>query len=133
MSHNQGSGSPGRGKIIGFFDYTVTDATTQARALLLALLSDRHPSDGARPALTETVGSYLRLNPGDAEMREAWEAFAGQPATVEPCAHNGFLLIEAVDGGCAVRCVLCGTVGPVRDTAETARKALLVLGARNPA
>jgi hypothetical protein len=37
-----------------------------------------------------------------------------------------------VDGGCAVRCVLCGTVGPVRNTAETARKALLVLGGAEP-
>ena len=40
-------------------------------------------------------------------------------------------MVELVDGGCAARCVLCGTVGPVRNTAETARKALLVLGARN--
>ncbi len=40
-------------------------------------------------------------------------------------------MVEPVDGGCAARCVLCGTVGPVRSTAETARKALLVLGARN--
>ncbi len=116
-------------KIIGFFDYTVTDATTQARALLLALLSDRRPSDEVRPALVEAVGSYLRLNPGDAEMKEAWEAFDGQPATVEPCAHNGFSRSEAVDGGCAGRCGLCGTVEPVRRTAETARKALL--GERN--
>ena len=44
---------------------------------------------------------------------------------------QGFLLVEPVDGSCAVRCVLCGVVGPVRKTAETARKALLVLGARN--
>ena len=109
----------------------MTDATTQARALLLALLRYRHPSDEASPALAETVGSYLRLNPGDDEMNEAWERYTGQPATVEGCAHNGFLLIEPVDGGCAVRCVLCGMVGPVRRTAETARKALLVLGARN--
>ncbi len=99
--------------------------------MLLALLRDRHPSDEARPALAETVGSYLRLNPDDAEMKDAWEGFAGEPATVEQCAHNGFLLIEPVDGGCAVRCVLCGTLGPVRSTAETARKALLVLGTRN--
>ncbi len=110
----------------------MTDTTTQARALLLALLRDRHPSGETHPALAEAVGSYLRLNPDDAEIREAWEGFTGQPPTVEPCAHNGFLLIEPVDGGCAVRCVLCGTLGPVRNTAETARNALLVLGARNP-
>jgi hypothetical protein len=36
-----------------------------------------------------------------------------------------------MDGGCAVRCVLCGMVEPVRNIAETARKALLVLGERN--
>ena len=123
-------GHEGKGDTIGFFDNTTTDATTQARARLLALLRDRHPGDDARPALAEAVGSYLRLNPDDAEIKEAWEGFADQPATVELCAHNGFLLVEPVDGGCAVRCVLCGTVGPVRNTAETARKALLVLGAR---
>ena len=110
----------------------MSDAATQARALLLALLRDRHPGDDARPALAEAVSSYLRLNPDDAEMKEAWERFAGEPATVELCAHNGFLLIESVDSGCAVRCVLCGTLGPVRNTAENARKASLDLGARKP-
>jgi hypothetical protein len=52
---------------------------------------------------------------------------------VSACVYGvqGFLLVEPVDGGCAVRCVLCGVVGPVRKTAETARKALLMLGARN--
>ncbi len=111
----------------------MSDAATQARALLLALLrGDRHSGDDARPALAEAVSSYLRLNPDDAEMKEAWERFAGEPATVDRCAHNGFLLIESVDSGCAVRCVLCGTLGQVRNTAETARKALLVLGVRNP-
>jgi hypothetical protein len=132
MVHHWCSGSSGKGNIIGFFDDTVIDATTQARALLLALLHDRHPGDEAHPALVEAMGSYLRLNPDDDEMKEAWETFTGRPATVERCAHNGFLLVEPVDGGCAVRCVLCGMVGPVRNTAETARKALLVLGARNP-
>ena len=76
------------------------------------------------------MGSYLRLNPDDDEMKEAWDRFNGRPAEVERCAHNGFLLVEQMDGGCAVRCVLCGTVGPVRSSAEAARKALLVLGAR---
>jgi DNA-binding NarL/FixJ family response regulator len=77
------------------------------------------------------VSAYLRLNPDDDEMKEAWETFTGRPATVERCARNGFLLVEPVDGGCAVRCVICGTVGPVRNTDEAARRALLVLGARN--
>ena len=62
---------------MGFFDNTTTDATTQARALLLALLRDRQPGDKAHPALAEAVGSYLRLNPDDAEMKEAWERFTG--------------------------------------------------------
>jgi hypothetical protein len=110
----------------------MTDATTQARALLLAMLRDNRPGDDAHPALVEAMASYLRLNPDDDEMKEAWEPFTGRPATVEQCAHNGFLLVEPVDGGCAVRCVLCGTVGPARNTAEAARKALLVLGARSP-
>jgi hypothetical protein len=108
------------------------DATTQARALLLALLRERQPGDEAHPTLAEAAGSYLRLNPDDAEMKEAWERFTGRPAVGGPCAHNGFLLVEPMDGCCAVRCVLCGTVGPVRSNAEAARKALLVLGARNP-
>ena len=99
--------------------------------MLLALLRDRHPGDGTRPALAEAVGSYLRLNPHDTELKEAREGFAGQPDAVELCTHNGFLLVEPVDGGCSVRCVVCGMVGPVRNTAEAARKALLVLGARN--
>jgi hypothetical protein len=110
----------------------MTDATTRARALLLAMLRDHRSGDEAHPALVEAMGSYLRLNPDDDEMNEAWETFTGRPATVERCAHNGFLLVELVDGGCAVRCVLCGTVGPARKTAETARKALLVLEERNP-
>ena len=109
----------------------MTDATTQARALLLALLRDRPPGDEVHPTLAEAAGSYLRLNPDDAEMKETWERSTGRSAAVERCSHNGFLLVEPVDGGCAVRCVLCGTVGPIRSTAEAARKALLVLGARS--
>jgi hypothetical protein len=107
------------------------DATTQARALLLGLLRDRHPGDEAHPALVDAMGSYLRLNPDDHEMKETWDRFVGRPVEAERCVHNGFLLVEPVDGGCVVRCVLCGVVGPVRKTAETARKTLLVLGARN--
>ena len=116
---------------MGFFNDTMTDATTQARALLLALLRDSRPGDEAHPALVEAMASYLRLNPDDGEMKDAWDRFVGRPVEAEGCAHNGLLLVEPVDGGCAVRCVLCGVVGPVRKTAETARKALLVLGARN--
>jgi hypothetical protein len=95
------------------------------------LLRDRHPGDEVYPALVEAMGSYLRLNPDDDEMKEAWDRFVGRPVEVEGCAHNGFVLVEPADGGCTARCVLCGMVGPVRKTAETARKALMVLGARN--
>jgi hypothetical protein len=101
-----------------------------ARALLMALLRDRRPGDETYTALVEAAGDYLRLNPDDGEMKEAWERFVGRPATIERCAHKGFLLVEPLDGGCAVRCALCGTVGPVRDTADAAREALLVHGAR---
>jgi hypothetical protein len=69
------SGSLGKGNSIGFFDDTMTDATIQDRALLLALLRDHHPGDEAHPALVEAMGSYLRLNPDDDEMKEAWETF----------------------------------------------------------
>jgi len=102
-----------------------------ARALLLALLRDRRPDDETYTALVEAAGYYLRLNPDDAEMKEAWERFVGRLPTMETCTHNGFLLVEPADGGCAARCALCGTVGPMGDTAESARKALLVLGARS--
>jgi hypothetical protein len=108
----------------------MTDPATQARALLLAMLHDRRPDGEAHPALVEAMGSYLRLNPDD-EIKETWVRFTGSPAVAERWAHNGFLLDEPVNVGCSARCVLCGTVGPVRNTAETARKALLVLGARN--
>jgi hypothetical protein len=70
----------GKGNSVGFFDDTMTDAMTQqARALLLALLRDHHPGEEAPPALVEAMGSYLRLNPDDDEMKEAWETFTVRP------------------------------------------------------
>ena len=81
----------GKGNIMGFFNDTITDATTQARALLLAMLRDRHPGDEAHAALVDAMGSYLRLNPDDGEMKEAWDRFVGHPVEAEGCAHNGFL------------------------------------------
>ena len=102
-----------------------------ARTLLLALLRDRRPGDEAYTALLEAAGSYLRMNPDDAEVQEAWEEFTGRPLAAARCSHTGFLVVEPVEGGCAARCALCGTAGPVRYTSEAARKALLVLGARN--
>jgi hypothetical protein len=47
------------------------------------------------------------------------------------CDHRGPTTVELVEGGCAARCLVCGTVGPVRDTPEAASKALLVLGVRD--
>jgi hypothetical protein len=47
------------------------------------------------------------------------------------CAHDGYLLVEPAEkSGYAVRCSLCGVVGPVRETPEAARKALVVHEAR---
>lgn len=96
---------------IGFFDDTMPKEAPHARALLLAMLRDRRPDD--------------------AEMKEAWDGFVGRPPLAQRCAHNGFLLVEpAEESGCAVRCALCGVEGPLRETPEAARKALLVLGAQ---
>ncbi len=47
------------------------------------------------------------------------------------CDHSGPTTVERTDGGYAVRCMTCRRVGPVRRTPEAARKALLVLGARD--
>jgi hypothetical protein len=77
-----------------------------ARALLLALLRDRRPGDGAYAALVEVAGYYLRLNPNYAEMREAWDRFAGRPArrrgapTTASCWRNRRRAVAR----CAARC-----------------------------
>jgi hypothetical protein len=68
----------------------MTDPASQARALLLAMLRDRRPDDGAHPALVEAMGSYLQLNPDD-EIKEAWDRFTGSPAEAERWAHIGYL------------------------------------------
>jgi hypothetical protein len=47
------------------------------------------------------------------------------------CDHKGPALVERVEGGYIMCCILCQKVGPVRITPEAARKALLVLGARD--
>ena len=76
-----------------FFDDTMPKKAAHARALLLALLRDRRPGDEAYPPLEEAAGYYLRLNPNDAEMREAWDGFVDHPPPAQKCAHNGFLLV----------------------------------------
>jgi hypothetical protein len=120
------------GGAMEYFEHKIPDAAVHARALLLSLLRERHPSDDGPGELEQAVDSYLRLSPDDAEMQEAWEKFIGRSDTVDGCRHNGFLLLEPVQtSGCAARCVLCGMLGPVRVTPEAARKALLVLGAQH--
>ena len=43
------------------------------------------------------------------------------------CAHDGPVLVSPADGGRRARCLSCGTVGPVRETSEEARRALEAL------
>lgn len=47
------------------------------------------------------------------------------------CDHSGPTMVERTGGGYAMRCTTCRKAGPVRRTPEAARKALLVLGARD--
>jgi hypothetical protein len=51
------------------------------------------------------------------------------------CEHRLMSIVPIVpvrvEGGYASRCLLCGTVGPVRANGEAARRALLERGARN--
>ena len=47
------------------------------------------------------------------------------------CDHSGPAMVEQTEGGYTMRCITCRKVGPVRRTPEAARKALLVLGARD--
>ena len=44
----------------------------------------------------------------------------------EECAHAAPVLVEGTRYGYGARCLLCGTVGPERESAEGAREALLV-------
>jgi len=47
------------------------------------------------------------------------------------CDHGGLVEVERAEGCYRVRCTVCGKTGPARNTPEAARKALLVLGARD--
>jgi hypothetical protein len=49
----------------------------------------------------------------------------------DQCDHKGPAMVERVEGGYTMRCIICRKVGPVRTTPEAARKALLVLGVRD--
>ncbi len=45
------------------------------------------------------------------------------------CRHRSPLLTEQVEGGIVCECLLCRAVGPVRESSEEARRALLDIGA----
>jgi hypothetical protein len=47
------------------------------------------------------------------------------------CDHGDLVGVERAEGCYRVRCTICGKTGPARNTPEAARKALLVLGARD--
>jgi len=49
------------------------------------------------------------------------------------CEHRSLTGVELTEGGYRLRCAICGKAGPARKTPEAARKALLVLGARDGA
>ena len=49
------------------------------------------------------------------------------------CEHRSLAGVELTEGGYRLRCAVCGKAGPTRKTPEAARKALLVLGARDGA
>jgi hypothetical protein len=49
----------------------------------------------------------------------------------DSCDHRSRLEVERAGGYYRVRCTVCGEIGPARKTPEAARKALLVLGARD--
>jgi hypothetical protein len=49
------------------------------------------------------------------------------------CEHRSLTAVELTEGGYRLRCAVCGKAGPARKTPEAARKALLVLGARDGA
>ena len=51
----------------------------------------------------------------------------------DPCEHRSLAAVELTERGYRLRCAVCGKVGPARKTPEAARKALLVLGARDGA
>ena len=47
-----------------------------------------------------------------------------------PCKHNFPLLVRNVEDGKQAQCLKCRALGPARPNSDAARKALLVLGAK---
>jgi hypothetical protein len=54
-------------------------------------------------------------------------------ARTDRCEHRSLAAVELTEGGYRLRCVVCGKLGPARETPEAARQALLVLGTRDGA
>jgi hypothetical protein len=48
----------------------------------------------------------------------------------DECDHTSPVKIERTDGAYVARCLMCGTVGPVRESSEEALKALRRMGKR---
>ncbi|MDP9437776.1 MAG: hypothetical protein M3P49_03380 [Actinomycetota bacterium] len=48
------------------------------------------------------------------------------------CAHNTTALVTPTDAGHVARCLVCGTLGPPRETLEEARRALQDLARPEP-
>jgi hypothetical protein len=64
-------------------------------------------------------------------VRDLTSMSDGMRAQHGNCDHRGLLEVEWAGGYYRMRCTLCGEIGPTRKTPEAARKALLVLGARD--
>ena len=59
--------------------------------------------------------------------KEQARAAASETTPPGSYAHNGLAMIHRVVGGYVARCLACQAIGPIWDTAEAARRALLDL------
>jgi hypothetical protein len=62
-------------------------------------------------------------------LRSKSFAKPGPSARARRCDHRTLSMVFT-ELGCHARCRICGTIGPEQPSSETARQALLVLGAR---
>jgi hypothetical protein len=86
-----------------------------------------------RLSLTDTDDSLVNRGAGsDPASPGDEQSLMGKRSTPpDGCDHSGPAMVERTVGGYTMRCLTCRKVGPVRRTPEAARKALLVLGARD--
>ena len=56
---------------------------------------------------------------------------ASMSEPLDMCDHSGPTEVERAERCYRARCTVCGNTGPARQTPEAARKALVVLGARD--